>query len=402
MTLGWCVLMPVGTAGAESLQLGCPAGVLSNTTYTLTADCDTTVPLAVPDGFTLDGANHTITAHDKSPTEPFKGAVVSNAGVSMHLANVTVRGTDFATNCGGILTGVFFDDADGSVSNVTIGVDASGRFSVYTQSATQLVVDVFGYYTDVPESTSGRLVTIDPIRVLDTRKGLGTGSTNPIPAQGTVAVSMPEAVPADAEAVIMTLTADQGLAPGYIQAIPTAGATPLGASSNINIDRTGETMADTVIVPLGANGTVTLLTQSGAHLVVDVVGYFTGDSAPSATTGLFIPIPPTRVHDTRVSGGVVASGATLEVPFRAEPQLAAIPPSAVTGNITATNTTASGYVQLIPTGTTTAVGSTSTLNINGPDRIVAANSMLSGVTGSITVHNQSATQLVYDVTGYFL
>jgi len=238
--------------------------------------------------------------------------------------------------------------------------------------------------------------------VLDTRKGLGTGSTNPIPAQGTVKVSMPEAVPADAEAVVMTLTADQGLATGYIQAVPTGGATPLGASSNINIDRTGETMADTVIVPLGADGTVTLLTQSGAHLVVDVVGYFTGTSAPSATTGLFIPIPPTRVRDTRVTGGVVASGATLEVPFKAEPQLTAIPPSAVSGNITATNTTASGYVQLIPTGTSTAVGSTSTLNINGPDRIVAANSMLSGVTGSITVHNQSATQLVYDVTGYFL
>jgi hypothetical protein len=131
---------------------------------------------------------------------------------------------------------------------------------------------------------------------------------------------------------------------------------------------------------------MTLLTQSGAHLVVDVVGYFTGDGAPSATTGLFIPIPPARVRDTRVTGGVVASGATLVVPFTAEPQLAA----------------ASGYVQLIPTGTTTAVGTTSTLNINGRDRIVAANSMFSGVTGSITVHNQSATHLVYDVTGYFL
>jgi hypothetical protein len=295
------------------------------------------------------------------------------------------------------------DHAGQTIANlVIIGVDASGRFSVYTQSATQLVVDVFGYYTDVPESTSGRLVTIDPIRVLDTRKGLGTGSTNPIPAQGTVAVTMPEAVPADAAAVVMTLTADQGLAPGYIQAIPTGGATPLGASSNINIDLAGETMADTVIVPLGANGTVTLLTQSGAHLVVDVVGYFTGDSAPSATTGLFIPIPPARVRDTRVTGGVVASGATLELPFKAEPQLAAVPPSAVAGNITATNTTASGYVQLIPTGTTTAVGSTSTLNVNGAERIVAANSILSGVTGSITVHNQSATHLVYDVTGYFL
>jgi hypothetical protein len=61
-----------------------------------------------------------------------------------------------------------------------------------------------------------------------------------------------------------------------------------------------------------------------------------------------------------------------------------------------------GFVQLIPTGTTTAVGSTSTLNINGPNRIVAGRNVLAGVTGSITVHNQSATNLVYDVTGFFL
>jgi hypothetical protein len=201
-------------------------------------------------------------------------------------------------------------------------VDASGRFSIFTQSPAQLVVDVFGYFTPVSESTSGRLVTIDPVRVLDTRTGLGRGgSHDPIPAQGTVT----EAVPVDAGAVVMTLTADQGLAPGYVQAIATGGATPLRASSNINIDRTGETMADTVIVPLGADGRVTLFSHSGAHLVIDVVGYFTGENAPSATTGLFIPIEPTRIRDSRLTGGLVPSGATFEVPFRAEPALAAVP-----------------------------------------------------------------------------
>jgi hypothetical protein len=213
---------------------------------------------------------------------------------------------------------------------------------------------------------------------------------------------MTRAIPADASAVVMTLTVDRGLAPGYVQAIPTAGPTPLQASSNINIDQAGETMANTVIVPLGTDGAVTLFTQSGADLVVDVVGYFTGPSDPSSTTGLFNPIPPRRIHDSRLEGGLVSSGATFDVPVRADPQLAAIPPSAVVGNLTATDTTASGYVQLIPTGTTTPVGSTSTLNINGPNRIVAASNILSGVTGSITVHNQTATNLVYDVTGYFL
>ncbi len=33
---------------------------------------------------------------------------------------------------------------------------------------------------------------------------------------------------------------------------------------------------------------------------------------------------------------------------------------------------------------------------------IDATNVLSGVTGSITVHNQSATNLAYDVTGLFL
>ena len=72
------------------------------------------------------------------------------------------------------------------------------------------------------------------------------------------------------------------------------------------------------------------------------------------------------------------------------------------GTITATDTTASGYVQVFPTGSSTTVGSTSSVNINGADRIVAGATVLATSTGSLTVHNQPATHLVYDVTGFFL
>jgi hypothetical protein len=56
---------------------------------------------------------------------------------------------------------------------------------------------------------------------------------------------------------------------------------------------------------------------------------------------------------------------------------------------------------VIPTGSSTAIGSTSTLNINGPDRIVATGNLIATGAGSITVHTQSATSLIYDVMGYF-
>ena len=59
-------------------------------------------------------------------------------------------------------------------------------------------------------------------------------------------------------------------------------------------------------------------------------------------------------------------------------------------------------MQVIPTGATTPIGGTASLNINGADRIVAAGTIVSTINGSVTVHNQSETHLVFDVTGYFV
>jgi hypothetical protein len=49
-------------------------------------------------------------------------------------------------------------------------------------------------------------------------------------------------------------------------------------------------------VPIGDDGTVTLYSQSGTHLIVDVVGFFTGPGAPSDPGKLFVPAPPSRLR----------------------------------------------------------------------------------------------------------
>ena len=112
------------TINTTDITTACP-GDVDGTTFTMTGDCDTTVPLTVPDGFTVDGAGFTITAHDTSPTVLFEGAVVTNGGTSMNVSNVTVQGTGFA-GCSGILTGIFFVNASGSVSDVVVdGITAN-------------------------------------------------------------------------------------------------------------------------------------------------------------------------------------------------------------------------------------------------------------------------------------
>ena len=74
-------------------------------TFTLTADCgEVTSPLTVPNGWTVEGGGHVITATDPVGVS-FHGGVVTNAAgaTSMHVNNVTIRAVGFvfhgAQNC---------------------------------------------------------------------------------------------------------------------------------------------------------------------------------------------------------------------------------------------------------------------------------------------------------------
>jgi hypothetical protein len=117
------VVMTAGStasaAGDPSVTTAC-TGTMSGSTFTLTADCDTTVQLTVPDGVTVNGGGHTITAHD--PTAGFfMGAVLTNEGTTMNIENLTIKGTSvFATNCGTGLKGIYFHDAGGFLTAVNV------------------------------------------------------------------------------------------------------------------------------------------------------------------------------------------------------------------------------------------------------------------------------------------
>ena len=294
------------------------------------------------------------------------------------------------------------DHRDATVADLAlVGLDAAGTFTIFSLSSTQLVVDVFGYFLPADTVGAGRLVPLDPVRVLDTRSGLG--AAGPVAAGGSVVLNVAGTIPADAEAVVMTLTATNTQAPGFVQAVPTGGATALGASSNVNIDRTGDTTANSVIVPVGSGGNVTLFTHAGADLVADVVGYFTGSSAAPSTTGLFVAVTPQRLADTRVTGTVASANSTITVPIAGRPSLPEFAPTAIAGTLTATETSDSGFVQVFPTGSTvTTAGSTSTLNFNGPGRTQAVATITGATSGSLSLFTSSSTHLIYDISGYFI
>ena len=131
-----------------------------------------------------------------------------------------------------------------------------------------------------------------------------------------------------------------------------------------------------------------------------------GATSPVATSpSTYVALSPARLLDTRVGNGL--SGAfsagvarTFQVTGRGGVPANAI---AVSGNLTVTGQTAAGYVYLGPLPTPSP--SSSTLNFPlGDDRANAVTVALSP-TGSLSATYAAAagsTQLVFDVTGYFV
>ncbi len=282
---------------------------------------------------------------------------------------------------------------------VTVPVGTEGRVSFFTQSGAHLLADVAGYFTPSGAATSGRFVATGPTRVFDTREpGPVEGI---VPPGGTITVSMAghAGIPSTSvAAVVLNVTVAAATDVGYVTVWPAGTARPL--ASNLNVTFRGQNAPNLVVVPLGADGAVSLFTQSGGHLLADVTGYFTGPTAPSSVLGLFVPITPARVFDTR-TGAPVAAGSSIDV---VSTGVANVPSSRVAGlalNVTATEATAPGFVTAWPTGA--AMPTASVLNLNHAGETRPNATMISvGPSGQISYFTQSGTHLLVDVSGYFV
>ena len=134
-------------------------------------------------------------------------------------------------------------------------------------------------------------------------------------------------------AVVMNVTAAGPTSDGWVQVSPTG--VSVGETSNLNPEK-NRTIANLVVVPLGSGGKVdvkTFLYELGGtvDLLADVVGYFTDNTAPSSTAGLFVPStnPDTR-HPPTTTETRDRRGQTIGVNFTAVAPDAA----AIAGNLT--------------------------------------------------------------------
>lgn len=176
-------------------------------------------------------------------------------------------------------------------NQVIVPLDASGRFSVFAQTGGHLVIDLVGIVTGptAPVSTEGLFVPLaTPTRFLDTRDP----SINPlggaqmalptwnfeVPIATNRAINRP-----DVGAVSMNLTVTEPLAAGYVSLGPAGTSDPNAkarATATLNVSRSAQTLPSHAIVAVSARG-IDVFTQSGAHLVADVAGYYLGAPVPS-------------------------------------------------------------------------------------------------------------------------
>lgn len=240
---------------------------------------------------------------------------------------------------------------------------------------------------------AGSFIPVTPFRALDTGRGA------PVAGDATVSfqVGGEHGIPAKVSAVVFNVTVADAKSHGYVTAYASGSDRP--EASNLNYGQ-GQIVANSVTVPVGADGKVTLYNRSSgtAHLFADVSGYYL-DGTPTAA-GAFRPIAPKRFLDTRSSSAVgrdatkaLQVGGMHDVPANV---------SAVVLNLTVADTQSHGYITAYPSGADRPDAS----NINFGKGQIIPNSVTVpvGADGKVMLYNRSdgTTHLIADVSGYYL
>ncbi len=294
---------------------------------------------------------------------------------------------------------------------VTVALPTDGKVDVYNANGTaDLIVDVEGYYA--PEATTGTGLynALTPARICDTRASQPTNPcTKKTPAAGStinVTVAGNGGVPSTGvAAVVLNVTAIDSAQAGYLTVYPTG--TPQPTASNVNY-APGQVVPNRVMVPLGSGGAVTIFTGNGSpDIAVDVSGYFTDASNPSATGAQFTAAATwARICDTRASQPLnqcsretLAAGATLGVTATGAYGVPATA-TAVVVNVTAADETSNGYLTVFPAGASMPVAS----DVNFLPGTPVANMTVAtlGAKGAFSVYNSAgSTDLIVDLVGWY-
>jgi hypothetical protein len=202
-------------------------------------------------------------------------------------------------------------------------------------------------------------------------------------------------------AVVLNVTVTNTTASGYLVVYARGVARPL--ASNLNWTA-GQTVPNLVEVPVPPDGKVTVFNSQGStDVIFDVAGYVSTADLSSGSAGLFNPLVPARLLDTRTGTGgatTLGAGGTISLQVTGRGNVPANGVSAVVLNVTATNPSAGSYVTVWPEGDTRPLAS----NLNFVAGQTVSNRVIVkvGMNAKVDLYNANGTvDLVVDVGGWF-
>jgi hypothetical protein len=289
-------------------------------------------------------------------------------------------------------------NSDGRIkSNAAIvPAGANGAISVFVTDATDVILDINGYFVPASNASALAFYPVTPCRVADTRNPTAPLGGPSLAAQGTRSFPIQASscgLPASAQAYSLNFAAvPKGPTLGFMTAWPAGRSQPVVASLN---DPTGTVLSNAVVVPGGTGGAVNVYTTDATDLVIDINGYF----APPGAGGLSLyTVAPCRVIDTRMPAGSPPFSTTKTVNVTAAPCGVPVAAQALVFNATVVPPGFLGYITMWPQGQTQPLAAA----LNAYDGAVTNNmAIVPTNNGSISVFPSAPTHLVLDIFGYF-
>lgn len=294
----------------------------------------------------------------------------------------------------------FAFDINANLATVKLG---AGGVNITALSPCDVILDVLGYYTPVSGPVAaGRFVGLPSARrAIDTRP-------NFVGDDSITVVDVTDYVPAEAGSLVMNLTATECTLPGFCTVFPFTENDVPGTSS-LNFTQFGETRASSVIVPISnieGRRRIKIYTLRATKLIVDVTGYFTSADANQQTVGLFVPLDPTRILDTRLpeQRPEFAPGGVLWPDWSVEgrvPGAAGTDAAAIVVNLTGTATRGPGFLTIA--AARQPLPGTSNVNWSVPGTTVPNHAITPiTVTHGYQVYSSHGAAVIVDLAGYFL
>ena len=302
---------------------------------------------------------------------------------------------------------VNFPKGDNRANGITVGLSTSGTLAVYfltsvSGQSLDFIIDVTGYF--LTGTAGAGYNSFGPQRVVDSRIGQGGVTKLYVGHHQTFQVAGVAGLPSSGiVAVVGNLAVVRPTAAAFVYLGPNPTDTP--TSSTINFPR-GDIRANNIILPLNANGTLSVIysgtTSGSVDIVLDISGYFT------ATGGYqFHPLMPARILDSRANNPLpgpfpVRVPQNFQVTGRGGVAAGAV---ALVGNLAATGATCGGYASIGPTVAADSLFS----NLNypaGDTRANGATTPLTGGGGAAVIYGGcvpgNTSHMLLDVYGYYL